>query len=157
MRLRYSGLAILGCVILFCAYLQGRYSYVIEVFPCIKWMCSPSGRSRLIDDELGVIAEGSLDLTICDYGLCVYQTGRTKPVYVDLIEHRVVALCEAGTNLWDKSGVVFSIDAPSAAGVYSKYGRVEFERAISNLVKRVDAAKAARRQKGKRSDVSHNE
>ena len=157
MRLWHRGLIILCCVCLFCICLHRRRFAVLKISPGITWRCGPFGRSKLVDEEIGVIAEGCFNLIVCDYGLCVDLSGRKEPIYVDLMEHRVIAFHEAGTNLWDKCGVVFSTDALSATGVYCKQGKSEFDQAISNLLKRVNDAKAKKHRAARRSDDTRHE
>lgn len=135
-RLSVSGKILMTAIFLL-GIVLGCCKKEVEVMPGLRWEYYSDRYSRLIWDEFGVIAEGRFDFIFCDYGLCVSRPGRDDSQYLDLIRGRVVKLSEAGTNLWGVVGVVFSIDAPTAMGVYDGSGTRSFEQASSNLNERL--------------------
>ena len=98
--------------------------------------------ARLTWDRFGVIADGTFDLVICDYGICVYSSsGKDKSLYLDLHKKSVVEWDnKIGTDLWDKIGVMYSIDTQSAIGLYCEDSRVEFEQMLDGLRERLRQA-----------------
>ena len=140
-----AGLIMLGLTVLMCIGMLsncfGLGKRETEIVPGLKWTYYyVDETSRLTWDGFGVVAEGTFDLDICDYGLYVrWRSGKDSPLYLDLREKRVVewACVKPGTNLWERVGVVFSTDVQSATGVYCESSRVEFEQALDGLRERL--------------------
>ena len=133
----YVLLFALGVSFFICAYMLTTCKRELEILPGLKWEYYTDNYARLTWDKVGVVATGRFDLVFSDYGLCVFSSNEKDSCYLDLREQRIKNISDAGTNLWDKVGVVFGIDASTAMGVRSEADKESFGQALMSLKKRL--------------------
>ena len=121
------------------------YRREMEIVPGLRWQYCSDRYSRLIWDKFGIVVEGRLYLTICNYGLDVHSRNDGSFLYLDLLEQRVMEGKDADVNLLRRKGDVFtSIDAATAMGIYTDYGKDLCEQALNGLRDRLQKAQLHR-------------
>lgn len=126
-RLMFLGMALIaGCIDSIC---KRR----MEIAPGLTMEYYTLYHSRIVSRKYGVVAEGWLSLSFCEYGIDI--SGGDKGVYVDMLRNVLDESVETRRRV--ASGCTNVFDVASAMGIFSKEPHREFLAMMKALKDRV--------------------